>query len=66
MDRISFVCRHCRSYRLSFDATVYWDEDDQSFQMSEFDPTLSGRAYCADCDGETTAVQTNTLEKDND
>lgn len=64
MTRITFTCRFCKSDRLSFDATVYWDADDQSFQMSEFDPTANGRAYCAECDSETIADCIPYVEED--
>lgn len=46
-----YVCHHCKSPNVLFDAWAEWDYESQSYKLhSEFD-----NAHCQDCEGETHA-----------
>ena len=41
------VCEYCRSDKITFDATAYWDEKQQQFEYDIF----RDKVYCQFCDG---------------
>ena len=41
------VCEYCRSDKITFDATAFWDAQHQQF---EYD-ILFDEVYCQNCDG---------------
>lgn len=49
MTRFSYVCSHCGSSAIKWDAYAEWDDESQEFVLAAtFD-----QAYCDDCGGET-------------
>ena len=64
MTRVTYVCSRCKSDLISFDATVYWDANDQEFQICNFNPTGASRAYCVPCDANTDADEVPYVEED--
>lgn len=47
--RKTFICSHCKSENIWFDAIMAWNKEKQEFQLEDF-----GKAFCNDCQGETT------------
>jgi len=47
--RKTFICSHCKSENIWFDAIVAWNKEKQEFQLEDL-----GKAFCNDCQGETT------------
>ena len=54
--RIDYVCKHCGSNELIFDATARWDEDFQEWALSD---TFEDKPYCGNCD-----IEVNYVAKD--
>lgn len=46
--KVKFICSHCKSNNIWFDACVKWDEVKQAYDVEQF-----GQAYCQECEGET-------------
>jgi hypothetical protein len=49
--KLKYICKHCKSNNIWFDACVKWDEEKQAYDVEQF----FGQAYCQEREGETTA-----------
>ena len=47
--RKTFICSHCKSENIWFDAIMAWNKENQEFQLEDL-----GKAFCNNCQGETT------------
>ena len=61
MKRLNYICKHCGSSDVIFDAYAQWNPESQEFVLY----SISDDPWCCECGGET-AVKTIDLAESNE
>lgn len=56
MTKITYVCEHCQSTDIVWDANLRWDVEKQAYYCTDTRPD-GPYAYCSDCNDETHYVE---------